>query len=1114
MRCPSCEFDNRQGRRFCAECGAPLGGQCPSCGFDNDPGEKYCGGCGVSLESRPSGETGPRLSKPIAPTPAAQEKTTPARDARGSGEPERRQLTVMFCDLVGSTEFSRILDPEETREVIRAFQKTCTDVIGRFDGIVAKYMGDGILAYFGYPVAHEDDPERAVRSGLEIIEVVRGLDADLGRQKNIALAIRVGIATGLVVVGDLVGDGAAEEIAVVGATPNLAARLQSIAQPNTVVIASGTLQLLGAGFVCDDLGKHDLKGFHEPVGAWRVVGPSDTESRFEATHAADLTPFVGREHEIGLLVERWRQAKQGEGQVVLVSGEAGIGKSRISLAIQERIAEEPHARVRYQCSPYHRNSALHPVIEQLARAAGLRRNDTHEQKLDKLESLLITAPEGDGQSLALLASLLSLPTDGRCPPLDLSPERQKQQTLAALVEQMKRLAAHRPLLVVFEDVHWIDPTTLDLLDLVVDQAQTAPMLVMVTLRPEFVPTWTGQAHVTLLALNRMNRRQRAVMVEKVTGGKGLPEEVLDQIVTRTDGVPLFVEELTKAVIESGLLTEEDDCYRLVGPLPPLAIPSTLQDSLMARLDQMPSVKEVAQIGATIGREFSYELLSWVSPLRDSELREDLAKLVDSELLFRRGSPPNAVYIFKHALIRDTAYDSLLRGKRQDLHARIAIVLEERFPETTLNEPELLAHHFTEAGLAETAVEYWKIAGERALDGSANVEAVSHFTRGIEVLATMPDSAETARTKVELHTIAATTLRVMDRYDEALSALTQAEEMATTHGLTVELARIHFCRGNVYFPLGNVDGCLEQHELARKYAHDAGSPRDEACAIGGLGDAYYLQGRMRTAFDQFRRCVELAREHGFADVEAANLHMVGWCRMYLNELREAVADGMAAAEAAAKIRHRRAEMLGRLLAGFVGMDLGEFVLAKLQLDLALELARKLGAGNFEAEALAHKAHALCLEGRHAEARVYAEEALTITRRSGMTFIGPYVLAVFARTTDDQSIRQGALKEAEDILRAGCVSHNHFWFCREAIDICVETGAWNEIGRFAAALEDYTRDQPLPLSDFYIARGRALAAFGRGARDGKTIADLERLRDQALAIGLKSHLTPLERAIAAS
>jgi class 3 adenylate cyclase/tetratricopeptide (TPR) repeat protein len=1068
-----------------------LGGSCPSCGFDNEPGEKYCGGCGASLIAKPATETKPVVSEEPA-----------AREARAAVEPERRQLTVMFCDLVGSTAFSRILDPEETREVIRAFQKTCTDVIGRFDGIVAKYMGDGILAYFGYPVAHEDDPERAVRSGLEIIEVVRGLDADLGRQKNIALAIRVGIATGLVVVGDLVGEGAAEEMAVVGETPNLAARLQSIANENTVVIAAGTRQLLGAGFNCDDLGEHDLKGYHQPVGAWRVVGPSDAESRFEASHAAELTPFIGREHEIGLLVDRWRQAKEGEGQVVLVSGEAGIGKSRISLTIQERIAEEPHARVGYQCSPYHRNSALHPVIAQLARVAGFRRNDSHEQKLDKLEALLIKAPEGDRQTLALLASLLSVPIDDRCPPLDLSPERQKQQTLAALVEQMKCLAERQPLLVVFEDIHWIDPTTLDLLDLVVDHAQAAPLLVVVTLRPEFVPTWTGQAHVTLLTLNRMNRRQRAVMVEKVTGGKKLPEEVLDQIVTRTDGVPLFVEELTKAVIKSGLLTEEEDCYRLMGPLPPLAIPSTLQDSLMARLDQMPSVKEVAQIGATIGREFSFELLSSVSSLRDSELRDDLTKLVDTELLFRRGSPPNASYIFKHALIRDTAYDSLLRSKRQDLHARIATVLEERFPETALGEPELLAHHFSEAGLAERALHYWKIAGER----------VSHFARGIEVLDGLPDSVEAARTKVELETIAATTLRVMDRYDEALSALTRAEKTATAHGLTVELARIHFCRGNVYFPLGNVDGCLEQHELSRKYAREANSPRDEACAIGGLGDAYYLQGRMRTAFDQFRRCVELAREHGFADVEAANLHMVGWCRIYLNELREAVADGLAAAEAGAKIRHRRAEMLGRLLAGFIGMDLGELAPAKLQLDLALELARKLGAGNFEAEALAHKAHALCLERRHAEARGYAEEALQIVRRSGMTFLGPYVLAVSARISDDPGLRRKLLEEAQGILRAGCVSHNHFWFCREAIDICVETGDWGEIERLVAALEDYTRDQPLPLSEFYIARGKALAAFGRGARDSKTLAELERLRAEALAIGLKSLLPPIESAIA--
>lgn len=438
MRCPKCAFDNRSSRRFCAECGAPLGGPCPSCGFGNEAGERYCGGCGVSLLWIPAAETkSVDLKEP-----------TNARETRARTEPERRQLTVMFCDLVGSTALSRALDPEETREVIHAFQRACADTIGCFNGIVAKYMGDGILAYFGYPVAHEDDAERAVRAGLEIVEAVRSLDADVGRRKGATLAIRIGIATGPVVVGDVVGEGAAEEMAVVGATPNLAARLQSMAAPNTVVIAGETRRLLAAGFVCDNLGEHDLKGFPEPVPAWRVIAPSDVESRFEASHAGELTPLVGRKEEIALVLDRWRRTKDSQGQVVLVCGEPGIGKSRISLTVQERIADEPHARVRYQCSPYHRNSALHPVIEQLERAAGFQRSDGHERKLDKLETLLSAVADGNERTAVLLASLLSIPTAGRYPALDLSPERQKQDTLSALVEQLKRCAACEPLLIV------------------------------------------------------------------------------------------------------------------------------------------------------------------------------------------------------------------------------------------------------------------------------------------------------------------------------------------------------------------------------------------------------------------------------------------------------------------------------------------------------------------------------------------------------------------------------------------------------------------------------------------------------------------------------------------
>jgi class 3 adenylate cyclase/predicted ATPase len=731
MLCSSCGFDNTEGVKFCGECGTPLASGCRHCGADNPPGFKFCGQCGQALTSGPKIADAPRNRGRSREKPTAQ-----------PSEAERRQLTVMFCDLVGSTALSQQLDPEDMRGVIRAYQDTCAGVIAGFEGFVAKFMGDGVLAYFGYPRAHEDDAERSVRAGLALVEAVGRLAAPSGEP----LSSRVGIATGLVVVGDLIGEGASAEESVVGDTPNLAARLQGLAAPNAVVIAPTTRRLLGGLFECEDLGDHALKGISEPVRAWRVNRPREADSRFEASRVGGLTPLVGREEELDMLVRRWRRAKAGDGQVVLISAEAGIGKSRLAQALRERMATDPYIRVRYQCSPYFTNSALQPVIDQLQRAAGFARDDTVEHKLDKLERMLAKAMNGDGEVAPLFADLLSIPTDGRYPALDLSPEQRKERTLAALIAQMEGLAARQPLFVVFEDVHWMDPTTLDLLDRVVERLQALPVLVIVTFRPEFVPSWTGQAHVTLLALSRMNRRQCAAMVEKVTGGKALPEEVLGQIVAKTDGVPLFVEELTKTVLESGLLAEEADRYVLTGPLPPLAIPATLHDSLMARLDQLAPVKEVAQTGACIGREFSYELLAAISPLPETELTSAMDELTAAELVYRRGTPPDAIYSFKHALVQDAAYASLLRSRRQQIHARITDVLEQRFPATA---PETLAHHATEAGFAEKAIGYWWQAAQVATARSAIKESVAHLETGVQLLASLPHSEENARLELEM-----------------------------------------------------------------------------------------------------------------------------------------------------------------------------------------------------------------------------------------------------------------------------------------------------------------------------------------------------------------------------
>ncbi|MCZ6731059.1 MAG: AAA family ATPase [Gammaproteobacteria bacterium] len=662
-------------------------------------------------------------------------------------EAERRQLTVMFCDLVGSTELSQQLDPEDLRDVNRAYQDACKAAIERYDGYVARYMGDGVLAYFGYPQAHEDDAERAIHAGLRVVESMAELNAAVGDKQGVELGVRVGIATGPVVVGDLIGEGASQESAVVGETPNLAARLQGMASTNNVVIASSTYDLAGGRFEYEELGTHEVKGIAEAVRVWQVVAPSVSESRFEALHKAGVTPLVGREHEIGLLLERWEYAKEGDGQVVFLSGEPGIGKSRISETLRERAATGDPIRLRYQCSPYHTNSALHPVIEQLERAARLESEDLPKVKLEKLESLISQATQEINVIAPLFASLLSIPVEGRYAPLEMTPERQKEATLEALVAQMDGLSRKQPVLLIFEDVHWADPTSLELLGLIVDRAQSVPVLVVITFRPEFSPPWTGHSHVTSLTLNRFSHSLAFKMVDEVTGGKPLPDEVRDQIIEKTDGVPLFVEELTKTVIESGLLEDRGDLYALTAPLPPLAIPSTLHDSLMARLDRLGRVREVAQTAAVIGREFSHGLLAAVSPLTQNELRDALAQLMDAALIFRRGTPPRVHYVFKHALVQDAAYESLLKSKRRELHGRIAKALEAEFAENVETEPELLAHHYTEAAITEPALDYWLRAGQRAAERCAYVEASTHLERGLALVETLPEGEPRIRKEI-------------------------------------------------------------------------------------------------------------------------------------------------------------------------------------------------------------------------------------------------------------------------------------------------------------------------------------------------------------------------------
>ncbi|MDW9365332.1 AAA family ATPase [Sinorhizobium meliloti] len=696
-------------------------------------------------------------------TKVSMDRPLAAPTASPEAGAERRQLTVMFCDLVGSTALASRLDVEDLREIIGAYQQCVSDTIKRFGGFVAKYMGDGVLVYFGYPQAHEDDAERAVRAGLALIDIVNELEL------SDPLQVRIGIATGIVVVGDIVDFGEARERGVIGETPNIAARLQGSAEPDTVVIGERTHHLLGHLFDFRDLGTLQVKGYSEPIRAYQVLRPSILDSRFEALHGERLTPLVGRENEIEALRRCWQRAKGIEGQVILLVGEPGIGKSRITVAVLEEITNGQRTHLCYFCSPHHSGSALYPIIRQLERAAEMSPDDDTPTKLDKLETLL-AATSTAAEDCSLLSDLLSLPSSGRFPTLGLSPQQRKSRTLQALVRQLEVLAGRQPVVMIFEDVHWIDPTSLELLDRTVERIRMLPVLLVVTFRPEFTAPWSGQPHVSMMTLGRLGQCDGVALVEHVLGQQDLPAEAIQGIVERTDGVPLYLEEFTKAVAE---MCAEGDHAQSAASSASLGIPATLHASLMARLDRLGAAKNVAQIAAVIGREFSHDLLATVAPYEATELRAFIDQLTSSGLVFPRGTAADSVYLFKHALVQDAAYNTLLRHPRQQLHAKIAQTLEEQFPGRAAREPEVLAHHFAKAGQAARAIDYWLIAGKQAAQRSANLEAIDHFSRGLKALEALPLGSDKDWKELALQTAIGTALISVHGYAAAQTAAAYA-----------------------------------------------------------------------------------------------------------------------------------------------------------------------------------------------------------------------------------------------------------------------------------------------------------------------------------------------------
>jgi class 3 adenylate cyclase/predicted ATPase len=821
---------------------------------EDGPGLVWTGGAGATL-APPLKPGQPAQVGEWPEAPPAQPGWSPATP--GASDAERRQLTVLFCDLVDSTALASQLDPEEWREVVRAYQEACAEVIGRFEGYIAQYLGDGLLVYFGYPHAHEDDAQRAVQTGLNLLNAMQALNTRLERDKGLRLAGRVGIHTGLVVVGEIGGRGRHEQLAL-GDTPNVAARLQGLAEPDTVVISVATQRLVQGYFTVAALGPQTLKGMAASVPVYRILGAGIAQSRLDVAAATGLTPLVGRESEVMLLLERWAQSTEGQGQVVLLSGEPGIGKSRLVEVLRERVRSEGLPCMVLRCSPYHTASALYPIIEHVQRVLHSDRDDAPKTKLDALEQVLQTYGFPLPEVVPLLAALLSIPVLDRYPPLTLTSQRQRQQTLEVLVAWLLAEAEHQPGLVVWEDLHWADPSTLELLGLVIEQAPTARLLTLVTARPEFRPPWTPRPHLTQVTLGRLPRPQVETMVRQLTDDKPLPAEVLAQVVAKTDGVPLFVEELVKMLLESGLLQKQADRYALTGPLPPLAIPTTLQDSLMARLDRLSTARTVAQLGAILGREFAYELIRAVALLDEATLQRGLEELVDAELLYQRERPPQARYIFKHALIQETAYQSLLKSTRQQYHQRSAQVLTAQFPEIVEMQPEVVAQHYTEAGLGAQAMLYWQRAGQQALQRSANQEAIQHLTIGLALLPTLPEIPARAQQELDLQMALGPALSATKgpAAPEVEQTYARAQALCAQLGETPQLFPTlrGLCR--FYQSRGALHTARELGQQLARLAQRAAAPTPRLEAHDALGSTLFFLGEYAAAWTHLEQGITL------------------------------------------------------------------------------------------------------------------------------------------------------------------------------------------------------------------------------------------------------------------
>jgi predicted ATPase/class 3 adenylate cyclase len=842
----------------------PLPTKCSDCEFLNRAEAKFCGGCGKVLSASVEKNPQPDSQR----WPAAISQTTQAHSHihyQKESNAERRQLTVMFCDLIGSTALSTQLDQEDLLELMLTYQNCNTRAIESFEGIVARYMGDGVMAYFGYPQAHEDDAERAVRAGLEVVSAVAQLDAELGLKYGVQLSVRVGIATGPVVVGDLIGKGPAEEMPVVGETPNLAARLESVAAPNTVVISPGTLHLVRGLFETEDMGQFELKGFPQPIKVWRVNSAKTSQNRFEAIKGSELSSFVSRVEEIKILWDGWQSAVSGSGQIILLDGEPGVGKSRILHVLKDRIRDQRHISCEWRCSPFYQNSAFYPIIDFIQYMLEIYKDDTAQKKLEKLEAFLDRLEISLADNIPILAPLVSVPVDDRYPLPHLTPRLKKQKILEVLTAIPLSLARQNTLLLIVEDLHWVDPSTMDLLSMLIERAHAADMLIVLSFRPSFTPQWSTGPQLHRLSLDKLKPSEAEQLVNNVSTNKLISPQLRAQIVDRADGIPLFIEELTKYVLET--TNAEGSVENSKGPT--TLIPATLRDSLMARLDKLGAAKEIAQLGATLGREFTYYLINSIVQMGSTELQQNLSRLCEAGLLYQQGQVPDQIYIFKHALIQDTAYDSLLKSKRRAYHKHIAQVLEADSPELGVERPELLAHHFSRAGLLQPAIGYWHGAALQAVDRSANTEAIDHLNHGLSLLPGLPDTPERIQLEIKLQVALGAPLIGAKGYaaPEVEIAFARAQQLCQPLGEAPELFRVLSGLGSYYLIRANLEKARENQSQCLKIAQ---TRKQVALLLEGhswLGTTLFYLNNLNDAKKHLHQAIDLYnlhehRTHGF------------------------------------------------------------------------------------------------------------------------------------------------------------------------------------------------------------------------------------------------------------